>query len=1450
MKRGTLKFRLLAVLLMLCLLTSLAPVYAVSVGDLLEGHEIKAIQADTDGVNHFEYTPDESGYYFFATHAEEPEFMPCNHADIGATAATDYFNFDAEDSRGKVYKLTEDVKYCFAADNQDRHDFILNIKKVEVAPDFSVPATLEGTVGQVLPVDIRFDDDKALQTDPAVVGSNTNANGDQIVELRGGTARVEHVALLAEGTVTIEFTSPNLPNDVATCVITVKAAETILENETKTVSLRGGESVTYSFTPNTPGTYTMYVPSNYENYPAEFHVEGVAWDMWQANDRRGAAAFNLQAGQIYSWTVSANWDMTNCPVTLVKADAMTGLTMQETEKTTYVGSEVTIEAIHTPVYGVDREITWTSDNTAFAKVEATSLTSCNVRGISKGTANITASWTDANGKAQTATCKVTVMETTPLTLDQPEALSLKSGESTAFSFTAGSGSGEYLFKIPAGPSFSFEFNGPFYKHVGLHTDEFAGFVFGIHPNETVIMVITAEEDMTNSSMTVTTTSPATDINFTDGNATVTAIEGTANDSVRIYLDMVDGDYIADRRITVQDPSVARVEFENDGGFEVVFTQEGTTTITVDAADGIHKDLTVTTKAYGANIADKWVGTNQTPENVEFKYTPAHDGFYYIHYGPEMPRVIPVWGEAEPVSDFDYDDGNYCGTVFELTGGVTYSFMTEEPLEGSYGIYLVEVQKATSFTVPATMTGMVDEELWLDVSYSGVMAPKYTSTNEDVVRVGGSNAHGANIYPIAEGTADIIVTDQDGNQQKCTVTVSGKMPMVSFDGWKEMGLAAGKSVTYTYTPKTTGLYWINSELDHRLGISLTDNGAAVNHEFEYSQEDKYGKIYELTAGTQYLLTFSSDHSMSTFINSEPVEEATDIILYTNEVGCFEGERFDIPLGMVGSGNFRPVANLTVKSSDESVVKVVSGMTLEAVGSGTAQVSITYKGKTQTVSVEVEGYEKLAANEAVKKTFDPEQVEYWTFTPTEDDHKYTFTISGDNGMVFGIYDSVSGDELYYNELAEATTDIFDLALQKGVKYMIGIGNISANEQLNVSLQVGPKHSMTKTAAVAATCTAAGNSEYYTCSVCEGVFADAAGKTATTEEKVTVAAKGHDMTKTAAVAATCTAAGNSEYYTCSVCEGMFADAAGKTATTEEKVIITAEGHSLTKVEAVAPSYTAGGNTEHYACACGTLFADADGKTATTAEAVKLAQLVEVKQETAVVTPNAVDQAIEAAGTTGEVTIDVTKTESKVAKVELPVASLETLVKAEKPLTVVTEQATVVLDVDTLAAVAKAADGAEVTLRVEQVETKTLNKKQQEAIQDHDVLVTISANIYSGDQYIGDFKGGKATVKVPLKLEKGEDGNDYTVFYVDDEGNLEPVECYFKNGDMYFVTGHFSEYIIAKAPVEEKPVEEKDPTVPETGDNANLGLMTAVMVISLMGIAFVAVYGKKYAYTGKWER
>ena len=150
----------------------------------------------------------------------------------------------------------------------------------------------------------------------------------------------------------------------------------------------------------------------------------------------------------------------------------------------------------------------------------------------------------------------------------------------------------------------------------------------------------------------------------------------------------------------------------------------------------------------------------------------------------------------------------------------------------------------------------------------------------------------------------------------------------------------------------------------------------------------------------------------------------------------------------------------------------------------------------------------------------------------------------------------------------------------------------------------HTMVLTEAKAPTCTESGNNLYYTCKTCGKVYKDEAGQEETTVAAETIPALGHAMTKTGAKAPTCTESGNNAYYTCQTCHGVFKDEAGTQETTAQAEILKALGHSMTQTKAKAPTCTTAGTNGYYTCGtCHKVFKDQQGtqKTTVAAEVLK---------------------------------------------------------------------------------------------------------------------------------------------------------------------------------------------------------------------------------------------------------
>ena len=96
---------------------------------------------------------------------------------------------------------------------------------------------------------------------------------------------------------------------------------------------------------------------------------------------------------------------------------------------------------------------------------------------------------------------------------------------------------------------------------------------------------------------------------------------------------------------------------------------------------------------------------------------------------------------------------------------------------------------------------------------------------------------------------------------------------------------------------------------------------------------------------------------------------------------------------------------------------------------------------------------------------------------------------------------------------------------------------------------------------------------------------------EASVASPALGHSLTGIEAKAPTAQEPGNSAYWSCSVCGKYFSDAEGQNEIEKDSWLIT--GHVITKTEAKAPTAMEPGNSEYWSCSiCGKCFSDAEGE------------------------------------------------------------------------------------------------------------------------------------------------------------------------------------------------------------------------------------------------------------------
>ncbi|MCD7841998.1 MAG: Ig-like domain-containing protein [Lachnospiraceae bacterium] len=173
-------------------------------------------------------------------------------------------------------------------------------------------------------------------------------------------------------------------------------------------------------------------------------------------------------------------------------------------------------------------------------------------------------------------------------------------------------------------------------------------------------------------------------------------------------------------------------------------------------------------------------------------------------------------------------------------------------------------------------------------------------------------------------------------------------------------------------------------------------------------------------------------------------------------------------------------------------------------------------------------------------------YYKIVPTESG-TYTFYTSGGEDTYGCLYDA--DQELLAEDDGNGDGKNFMITcrLTAGATYYLGVGYSSPNNvgTFDVYMTFGESTcshaSATHTAAKAATCTAAGNIEYWYCADCGKYFSDAALTTEVSAGSLTIAATGHkSVTHTAAKAATCAATGNIEYWYCADCGKYFSNSA----------------------------------------------------------------------------------------------------------------------------------------------------------------------------------------------------------------------------------------------------------------------------------------------------------------------
>lgn len=947
---------------------------------------------------------------------------------------------------------------------------------------------------------------------------------------------------------------------------------------------------------------------------------------------------------------------------------------------------------------------------------------------------------------------------------------------------------------------------------------------------------------------------------------------------------------------------------------------------------------------------EWVYPNADGYAI-LEFTAPADGLYMIGHNPEMGNVIIE--ETNPVISHKYDHDivveycPFCGPVYELQKGVTYSFQvwmdTPEQM-----FYIYTAPEATDISVSVKeLTGYVGSyvEFQYEVTPAGAFSGVNDSTSSDptvAVDGGGANADCSRVVKLLKaGTANITVTLANG--KSITVKVNAVEPPALTLGTAATNTLNGQDFdVLQFTAPSNGIYYVY--VDSASGMCMpipSDENTFIGG---FNTGTVSGIWLDLQKGERATVSAvnHSDATETYTIKADVAGKPTSISL-----PAWEGYPTQwvpqIRPQFLPLGSYDDITNWTI--SDPTILQ------LEGFGANEAEFSALKPGAVD-VTVTTAGGLSATGKFTVKEPLKPNSPETITLDPGEwkelvfqapDDGYYFTSVPGDEDLWMdvsandnsvyteeyrGFWTTLSKDEyLYiwfenYSDTAITTTvEVVDATKPITSMTLTGNSNFYAGFPGYIEISVEPfgsydfKDMKIADESVAKVVTVDGYSVELEClkvgtttlSVTTEGGVTATYNIVVKEPETITLNQNVDVTLGSGqyVVYTFTAPEGGSYAVTST--GLFAfeilknngfywfelaqplvnlskgekmilavgtgEVASSGTITLRKAevatsfsvpavsgvvgytgqvisVLTPDGSCLEEevywsvadpsIANIVDEFFNGVALEYLKTGSTTLTMKCGTKTYVTTITVTEPIIVPTDpSEPATVTPEAVDSALESAlstakpGETVEVVIDANAAAQEagttVTSVELPVESLQNIADANAVLTIELSGATVTMDAKTLEAIAKQADGATITLSIEQVEAKTLNAKQQKVLEYVKVNTVLTAQILSDGKYIGDFEGGSVAITVPFTPPEGKDGSSFTVWYVSDDGELEKMKSSYKDGKLSFTTKHFSDYVI---------LEGEPASNPATGDSFMLIPMILLFAISAMAIV---VTGKK---------
>ncbi len=197
-------------------------------------------------------------------------------------------------------------------------------------------------------------------------------------------------------------------------------------------------------------------------------------------------------------------------------------------------------------------------------------------------------------------------------------------------------------------------------------------------------------------------------------------------------------------------------------------------------------------------------------------------------------------------------------------------------------------------------------------------------------------------------------------------------------------------------------------------------------------------------------------------------------------------------------------------------------------------------------------------------------------------------------------------------------------------------------------------------------------------------------------------------------------------------------------------------------------------------------------------------------------------------DIKIESNDKDLKSAAASIPKSAIAAIKDADVEVKVSTEVGSVTLSTEVLSKMTET-EGEDVSISTGKVDKEELNDRQKEKVGDRPIF-EFSASV--GDNKIHDL-GGKAKLVLPYELKEGEDSSKISIWYLDDNGNIEAFNCVYdeKTKSVSFETEHFSVYTIMY-----------DVSAPSSGGDVLpivIGVIIALLVVG--AAAFVYLKSKR---------